>query len=117
MSQIEPADALARAYSRLVSLRDSLSTHTDPMLGEGYLTEFHGALDRLQEAGFDVAEFRVPDSSLHRSSSSSNYMTGARGPVSVYVPRALLLAKCGAVVGYFEMGAGSDSKRPIGFRP
>lgn len=115
MSQIDPGDALARAYSRLVSLRDSLSAHTDPVLGEAYPTEFHGALDRLQEAGLDVAEFRVPDSALHRSSSSSNYMTGARGPVSVYVPRTLLLAKCGAVVGYFEMSS-SDPKRPLGFR-
>jgi len=112
VSQIDQADALA--YSRLVSLRDTLSANTDPNLGEAYLTEFHGALDRLQEAGFEVAEFRVPSSALHHSSGGS-YILGTKGPVTVYVPRALLLAKCGAVVGYFEMSAG-ESKRPIGFR-
>jgi hypothetical protein len=115
VNEIDQGDALARAYSRLVSLRDSLSANSDTMLGEAYLTEFHGALDRLWEAGFDVAEFRVPDASLHHSSTSSSYMTGARGPVAVYVPRTLLLAKCGAVVGYFEMSS-SEPKRPIGFR-
>jgi hypothetical protein len=114
MAQIDQVDALARAYSRLVSLRDTISTHTDPMLDEAYLTEFHGALDRLQEAGFNVEEFRVPSSALHQSSSGS-YLLGTRAPVTVYVARALLLSTCGAVVSYFEMSAG-EAKRPIGFR-
>lgn len=116
MSEIDQADALARSYSRLISLRDSLKGIGDSTVAEWYVTEFHGALDRLRDAGVDVAEFRLPPAAMQRAA-SYNYLTGASTDLGKpYVERALLLAKCGAVVSYFEMSP-DEPKRPIGFRP
>lgn len=118
MAENDQADALVRAYSRLVSLRDVLNGLTVGHVAQSYIDEFHGALDRLKGVGVDVEEFRVTPAAIQRPGSSS-YMGGAaafratRG--DPYVDRALLLSKLGAVIGYFEMST-SEPKRPIGFR-
>jgi hypothetical protein len=88
----------------------------DSTVTEWYVTEFHGALDRLQDAGIEISEFRLPPAAMQRAA-SYNYLTGASTELGKpFVERPLLLAKCGAVVSYFEMSP-SEPKRPIGFRP
>ena len=116
MTETDRADVLARAYNRLVSLRDALAGMETDLVDVSYVHEFHGALDRVAESGVDVAEFRFPDQALQRATTSS-YMGGSRPSPSgkVWAERALLLAKVSAVAGYFAMSS-SEPKHPIGFR-
>src|SRR5512132_3719212 len=100
MTEPDSTDVLARAYSRLVSLRDVLIALTTTHVAQSLIDEFHGALDRLKGIGVDVGEFRLPPAAIRRPTSGS-YMGGAASFRTTagdpYVGRALLLTKLGAV--------------------
>ena len=108
-------DKVARAYARLVGLRESLpkSAH---VIAERFVDEYHEALQHLSDLGIDVAEFRLRPEDLERiwegSDSRENFYSKER-----YVSRALLLAKLTAVLTYFSLQDPSvGQERQIGFK-
>jgi hypothetical protein len=103
----DDGDKLARAYARLVGLKESLPDWAT--IPERYVEEFHSALAHLADLGFDVAEFKIPPDDLGRV----NY-----SPDDLHVPRPLFLAKLTAVLTYFSIqGSSGGEKRRIGFNP
>ena len=54
----EAGDKIARAYARLMALKDNLPE--DYKVPETYVVEYHGALKHLKELGFDLEEFKIP---------------------------------------------------------
>lgn len=111
------SDKIARAYARLVGLKESLPDWTN--LPERYVEEYHEALQHLGDLGVDIAEFRVRSGDLERIVSSGNYLTGEVNYTKErYVPRAILLAKLTAVLTYFSIqDSVAGSQRQIGFKP
>ena len=51
-------DKVARAYARLVGLRESLPKPAH-VIAERFVDEYHEALQHLSDLGIDVAEFRL----------------------------------------------------------
>jgi hypothetical protein len=100
-------DKIRRALVRIRSVRENLPSHHN--IEETHVQEYSAALRHLEEAGYDIAEFGVPEAWLaHRV-----IMTGPRGTVRAKtrsVERSLFLTKIDAVLGYFAGGNG-----PIGF--
>ena len=90
----QTADQTRRAYVNLASLRKNLSP--------GYVTEatfydmFERSLDQLQQAGHDVAEWRLPHNAKERQETDSSEF----------------LARIDAVLGYFTI---LQEKTAIGF--
>jgi hypothetical protein len=113
----DDGDKLARAYARLVGLKESLSGRAT--IPERYVEEFHSALAHLADLGFDIAEFKIPPADLGPLMTSGNYLTGEKHySPNRYVPRALFLAKLTAVLTYFSIqGSTGGEKRRIGFNP
>ena len=67
-------DELTRAYVKLSSLRKSIAQMSFP-IPEKYVHEFHKALDKLEDIGIDIAEFRIPGSELkHRDTAAAMYV-------------------------------------------
>ena len=107
-------DKVARAYARLVGLKESLPEQVD--VSERFVEEYHEALQHLSDLGIDVAEFRVRPEDLERiwegSVPGENFYSKER-----YVPRALLLAKLTAVLTYFSLqDSPGRPERQIGFK-
>jgi len=90
----QTADLIRRAYVNLASLRKNLSP--------GYVTEatfydmFERSLDQLQQAGHDVAEWRLPQNAKRSQETDSSEF----------------LARIDAVLGYFTI---LHEKTAIGF--
>lgn len=103
---------------RLMALRDAIAPIPGLTVGEAYVRELHEALDHLTAVGQDVAEFRIPATSMRRPV-NSNYMSRTSTPTGdSYVDRALFMAKLGGVIGYFEFThVRPEEERKIGFRP
>jgi len=104
----DQSDKLARAYARLSALRENIPKGN--MVDGLYLREYHEALKHLEELGFDVAEFKVPDRLVRYT---FLFVGGSM------VERALLLSKLDAVLAYFELvtqkaPASIGFKRPSG---
>jgi len=59
----DSGDKLARACARLKSLKENLPPQ-EKHIAESYATEFHSALDSLEQLGIDVGEFRLPPTRL-----------------------------------------------------
>ncbi len=93
-------DRIARAYARLLALRNSLPN--DDRVHERYVREFHGALDHLA-VRFDVEEFRVLPEDIGRRWEATNRTGQTEWSKDTYVDRALLMAKLDAVLTYFEI--------------
>src|SRR5450759_4681051 len=95
-------DRVRRAYARLAAIRKNLAFSGD--ISESIVNEYHGALDHLASAGYDVEEFRVPASSIEREVIG---VSGRRGGGIEYgdgkvVKGSLFLVKLDAILGYFE---------------
>jgi hypothetical protein len=100
------SDKLARAYARLRALKENMPQYR--FVNVFFVQEYHEALKHLEGLGFDVAEFKVPDHHITRTTILSGR--------SHVVPRSLLLTKLDAVLAYFEL---VTQKPPvtIGFKP
>ncbi len=111
------SDKVARAYARLVGLKDSLPEQA-PVISERFVEEYHEALQHLSDLGIDIAEFRVRSEDLERLWEGGNSRTGENDySKERYVPRALLLAKLTAVLTYFSLqDSPSGPERQIGFK-
>ncbi len=104
MAADDQSDELARAYARLRGLKDNVPKQH--YVGEHYLREYHSALQRLEDLGFDIEEFRLPRKPYIR------FLPAIRPAVE----RSLFLSRLDAVLTYFEL---ASQKPPaiIGFRP
>ncbi len=110
-------DRVARAYARLAALKEPLSSPSHSYgIDEVFVEEYHGALKHLEDAGFDVAEFRIPMAQLGPHLRYSNYLTGeAHYTETRYVAQSLFLAKLDAILTYFTLSAPEKQKDPLGF--
>jgi hypothetical protein len=107
-------DALARAYATLSSLRKNIGEITTGVR-ETYVHEFHSVLDKLENIGIDVSEFRIPDSEIAIVVRSFNTLTGVKSySDEKYVDKPFILTKLDAILGYFEITM-SEKPRSIGF--
>ena len=70
---MEKQETYKRAYAHLTSLKRNLK---DPMVHEKYVQEYHKILASLGEAGMEIMEFKIPDSELKQSWSSTNFISG-----------------------------------------
>jgi hypothetical protein len=105
-------DRLVRAYATLSSLRKNIGEIATGVR-ETYVHEFHRILDKLENIGIDVSEFRIPDSEVKRRVVS----VGLQGPNysgEKYVDKAFILTKLDAILGYFEIIT-AEKPRGIGF--
>ncbi len=109
-------DKVARAYARLVGLKESLPEQIH--VSERFLEEHHEALQHLSDLGIDVAEFRVRPEDLERIWEGGNSVTGENFySKERYIQRALLLAKLTAVLTYFSLqDSPGHPERQIGFK-
>jgi hypothetical protein len=55
---IKTGDPILRAYANLKAVRDNLGSGY--VHEEGFYRQYNSALDELQQAGVDVAEWRIP---------------------------------------------------------
>ncbi len=108
------SDKVARAYARLVGLKESLPKQD--LIPERFVEEYHEALQHLSDLSIDIAEFKVRPEDLERiwegSDSRQSFYSKER-----YVSRALLLTKLTAVLTYFSLPDSSRGpERQIGFK-
>jgi hypothetical protein len=116
VNEVQVVDKLSRSHAVLSSLSQIL---TDNLRGgfvsERYVLEYHGALDQLEEAGYDLLEFRIASSDLKRRFVYGNTMTGEKQySDNREVEHALLLMKVRGVLNYFTLSR-QPSERRIGF--
>jgi len=111
-------DTFSRAYARLSSLRKNIN---DIKYGieEKYVCEYHEILNKLQDLGVDVSEFRIPDSMVKPQIGIRSTDIGGKVSCSYsedkYVDKPFILTKLDAILGYFEIVT-SEKPREIGFR-
>ncbi len=107
---MEPnADELHRVYSQLAAMRKNLNQ----MSFEWDADRFHEQLDRLDRAGYDVAEIRLdPERDMYRKLQSISGQGEKRYADTKTVHLGVLESKLDAVLMYFE---GSGSEEPMGF--
>lgn len=102
-------DHVKRAFARLSALRRNVP---EPWVGEGLVNDYHEALRHLEEAGFGVEEFRVPDGWLnHRwlstSGSGEKHYTKDR-----QLSAKEFLTRVDAILTYFEISRPTQSGEP-----
>ena len=105
-------DVLARAYAMLTSLQKNINQMKDDPT-EIFVQEFHTVLDRLENIGMEVSEFRIPDSAV-QPQITAWWEGGESYSEEKYVERALILTKLDAALGYFEIIT-SEKPKKIGF--
>ncbi|MFC1985933.1 hypothetical protein ACFLWC_02940 [Chloroflexota bacterium] len=86
---------------------------------ETYVREFHVVLDRLEDIGIDVSDFRIPDFVVKPMITASWSDWDGRGSQhryseDKYVDKSFILTKLDAILGYFEIIT-SEKPRKIGF--
>ena len=105
------ADLLRRVLAQIRNQRKNLNLgYTD----EDDAHRFHEQLDRLQQAGYDVEEFRLdPDRDMYLRQLSYNSLTKeSRYAKKRSIPPGVLEAKMDALLDYFELDA---KQSPIEF--
>jgi hypothetical protein len=103
------ADVLRRVLVQIAAQRQNL--HEGGARQE-HADRYHEQLDRLDEAGYDVEEFRLdPDRDLFFRSTGRN-RHGLTYQETKSVRLGVLEAKMDAILSYFQLDA---EKAPIGF--
>jgi len=112
-------DKLARAYAMILSLRENIKGMKSANIPEIYVQEYHSVLDKLEGLGFNLSEYRIPDSmvkpdiGVRVTSVSGEDKTLYSG--GKCVDKSFILIKLDAILGYFEIVT-SEKPREIGFR-
>ncbi len=110
-------DALNRAFSLLSAQLAALNEYRYSHVNERWGRDYHAALDILERAGFDVADFRVNPSDVAPIAEQRGYMTRQiRYSEDRKIDRLLFLSKLQAIVSYFQL-ADVQPPRVLGFRP
>ena len=105
-------DTLIRAFTTLSSLRKNID-QMDYGVQDTYMHEYHTVLDRLENIGMDISEFRIPDSEVKPRVTSISYR-GRTYSEEKYVNKPFILTKLDAILGYFEIIT-SEKPRKMGF--
>jgi hypothetical protein len=111
-------DEVARAYSMLTALRKNVPKERH-YVDEDYVHEYHKALDRLGQLGFDVKEFEIPQQWMepvtHQVPEGEGYRTVHANRNQV--EHGKFMTKLDAVLIYFPLTAADSSTAPgpIGF--
>ena len=116
MSQMTE-DTLARSYARLSSLKENIAQMSRYEILDIYVQEYHAILDRLEEIGIGISEFRIPDS-LVKPTINSSWADddGVHNSFSEekYVDKPYLLMKIDAILSYFKI-MNSEKSKTIGY--
>lgn len=99
-------DTLRRALSSLRAIRDNVPQNFIP---ESYVSEYHKALDLLQELGHDTCGWRIPHGQIAIRPGTGETLTSPGGR---YVSGNYFRMKVDTVLGYFII-----SGHPIAFTP
>jgi hypothetical protein len=111
-AQAAADDKIKRAFARLSSIRRNLPDTV--AIDEPLAKEYAAALLHLEELGFDVEEFKIPEDWMYHPWVNHNSMTGKTTYSERRVlKRSLFVMKLDAVLGYFTTTASKDT---IGFR-
>lgn len=105
-------EQLQRAFASLNGLRQNLP---DPghVVYKDIIDIYHGELQRLNNQGFDVNEYRIPDSAFEAEVSSGNYLTGeVEYSGRSHIDARLLRIKLDSLIGLFTL---LIKKQEIGF--
>lgn len=103
------SDELRRVLVQIAAQRSNLHEGGSR---QDHADRFHEQLDRLDAAGYDVAEFRLdPDRDLHFRSTGRD-RTGEKYEKTKSVRLGVLETKMDAIMSYFQLDA---EKAPIGF--
>lgn len=90
------SDAAAVAHDLIRGLHNNLPPGST--VAAIYVSQYHEALDRAQEAGFETSPWRVPADSVFPRVRSHNYLTGEDKMTQPRVDRAVLMAKMEAAL-------------------
>jgi hypothetical protein len=105
-------DKLRRAFARLNSIRKNLPDTSE--IDEQLAKEYAAALLHLEELGFDVEEFKIPQDWMYHPWTSHNSITGHTTYAKrLVLKRDLFVTKLDAVLEYFTT---TTSRATIGFR-
>ena len=111
-------DAIYRAYALLSSLRNNIDQPSITEYGSiesSYVEEYHSALKSLEEAGFNVSHFRIPDSEVKPRVLSTSF-EGTNYSEEKYVRKSYFLTKLDAILIYFDLKT-SKPPKTLGFSP
>jgi hypothetical protein len=112
---MDKEDLIKRVYSQLVSLRQNLQdTHPNNVVEWDEVNLYIGLLDKLESAGFDVEDFKIPSQVLSDEVVETNYLTHETAKSGRSNVRfGLFKTKLDALLTYFQLG---EKKTKIGFR-
>jgi|SRR5450759_5124396 len=90
---------------RVLAALDAIRSNVPERLDERDVAQYHGELDRLESAGYDVQEWRIPESWFEKQSvKSQSYIDSSRK--SYYRPfvyQYRFLTKIDALLGFFQI--------------
>ena len=99
----EQRDHLDRAYARLVGIRNNVPKPPNWVVSTSLVKQYHDALHHLEAAGYDVAEFQIPNDHLDQEEGMAE--------------RSLFLAQVEGVLGYFELRRAREEADATGEPP
>jgi tRNA-dihydrouridine synthase len=102
-------DHVRRAFASLSALRRNVP---QPWVGEELVNKYHDALRHLEEGGFDVVEFRVPDGWLNRRWLSTSGAGQKNYTKDRQVSTKEFLTRLDAVLTYFEISRPTEKGEP-----
>jgi hypothetical protein len=99
-SQIVKDDKIKRAFARISSIRKNLGEQYE--IDETIAQEYAAALSHLEQLGFDVEEFTIPQAWLYNPVTVSG-PSGTRYAKYRVVKRSNFVTKVDAVLEYISM--------------
>jgi len=98
-------DEIKRVYVQLASLRENLpDEHPDVTVKWEEINLYNVLLDRLEQLGFEIEEYRLPESMLGNETTLSNYLTGEHTETgNSRVRLGVLKTKLDALLMYFSV--------------
>jgi hypothetical protein len=108
-------DTLRRTYSQLISLRNNLpSDHPDNKMEWDNVNLYNELIQKLETIGFNVNDFKIPESMLTNERVESNYVTHETVESGrSNVRHGFLKTKLDSILTYFQLGT---QKTRFGFR-
>jgi hypothetical protein len=108
----ESQETHRRVLTKLKSMRTHLAD-IGAIIEERYVKEYHAELQRLEDIGDDISEFRILQSDVQPVARAWDYSSSNRGEACYseerYVARALMMPKLDAAISYIEsLGATTE---------
>jgi hypothetical protein len=107
-------DQLIRTYVRLSALMKNLESKGS--IKETYVSEYHSIVTQLEAGGWEIEEFKIPETVLHQRVTSWNPLSGHKTlSKNRFVAGAFFMSKLDAILGYFDLLTEPEEKKHIGF--